>query len=296
MVMTINCAGCRKEIDQDRVIQRFLYQPNGQEYQLYHCSQCELDFWWPLEFYSKFYEEQLPEHEVNSMGYRPLSSPAKLFFELFPFKNGKLLDVGCGEGAFLEQAAKSGFDVWGIDLDAKGINAAKKVRGLPNVSESYLNKYAQKNNSSFNVVTFYEVLEHQVAPISFLENIKRCLKEGGYIAGSVPNRERILPGLHRASDLGDFPPAHFTRWSSSTLENFLKNQGFINVQIRSVGIDSVFDLVAWLRINILDHYNQVKPLKLLVSVMLLPFAMLMLPLFKKQSTQLYFQAQLNGGK
>lgn len=294
--MTINCAVCKKAIDKDLVLQRFLYQPNGQEYQLYHCPQCELDFWWPLEFYSKFYEEQLPEHEVLSMGYRPLSTPAKLFFELFSLRQGKLLDVGCGEGAFLEQAAKVGFDVWGIDLDVKGINAAKKVRGLTNVKVSYLNEYAQMNNSGFDVVTFFEVLEHQVDPRGFVNNIKQCLKPGGYIAGSVPNRERIFAGFRRASELGDFPPAHFTRWSGPTLKNFLKNQGFTNIQIKPVGLDNVFDLVGWLRINLLDHYNQVLPLKLLVSLMLLPFAMLTLPLFKKQGTQLYFQAQLNGGK
>jgi 2-polyprenyl-3-methyl-5-hydroxy-6-metoxy-1,4-benzoquinol methylase len=41
------------------------------------------------------------------------------------------------------------------------------------------------------VITFFEVLEHQDKPREFLEMVKGLLKEGGYIAGSVPNRERF---------------------------------------------------------------------------------------------------------
>jgi len=54
------------------------------------------------------------------------------------------------------------------------------------------------------------VLEHQDRPREFLEKVKELLKPGGWIAGSVPNRQ-----LFRFSNkplnyqMGNFPPHHF---------------------------------------------------------------------------------------
>jgi 2-polyprenyl-3-methyl-5-hydroxy-6-metoxy-1,4-benzoquinol methylase len=53
-------------------------------------------------------------------------------------------------------------------------------------------EYAKEKNLKFDVITFFEVLEHQDKPREFLEMVKGFLKGGGYIAGSVPNRDGMF--------------------------------------------------------------------------------------------------------
>ncbi len=69
-------------------------------------------------------------------------------------------------------------------------------------------------------------MPHQDKPITFLEAIKSMLKECGFIAGSVPNRESWIIKKHRKIDMvGDFPPHHFLRFSKTSLENLLSRVG-----------------------------------------------------------------------
>jgi hypothetical protein len=71
-------------------------------------------------------------------------------------------------------------------------------------------------------------LEHQAAPVEFLEKVKTCLKPRGAIALSVPNRARWLTG----PDVLDYPPNHFLRWNVAALKSFLSSQGFEILSMR----------------------------------------------------------------
>ena len=77
-------------------------------------------------------------------------------------------------------------------------------------------------------MTFFEVLEHQATPAAFLEAIRCCVRSRGYIALSVPNRERWLT----APDVLDYPPNHFLRWNVKALKRFLSAHGFEIVSLR----------------------------------------------------------------
>lgn len=96
------------------------------------------------------------------------------FLKRFPIKQGKLLDIGCGHGLFLERAKNVGFEVWGTDFDEKSIKCAKK-RGLENVynfsSEDFVN-FAKEKKLKFDVIVFNAVLEHLDRPKIFIDNIK----------------------------------------------------------------------------------------------------------------------------
>ena len=78
----------------------------------------------------------------------------------------------------------------------------------------------------FDVVTFFEVLEHLDEPLEFLRKVKTVLKPGGYIALSVPNRRRTLD-IH---GIEDNPPHHLTKWDMDSLTGFLESNGFETVK------------------------------------------------------------------
>ena len=150
-------------------------------------------------------------------------------------RGGELLDIGCGTGNFLTAARDVGYDVTGIELDRNAARFAKERVGLQRVFPLTVSEFAgQHADEKFDVVTFFEVLEHQAAPVEFLQRVSVVLKAKGTIALSVPNRERWMTG----PDVLDYPPNHFLRWNAAALKHFLSAQGFEVLSIREqpVGI------------------------------------------------------------
>lgn len=150
-------------------------------------------------------------------------------------RGGKLLDIGCGTGNFLAAARDAGYEVTGIELDRNAARFAKERLGLQRVFALTISEFvSQHTQEQFDVATFFEVLEHQAAPVEFLQKVRACVRPGGVIALSVPNRDRWLTG----PDVFDYPPNHFLRWNAAALKTFLNAQGFevLSVREQSAGI------------------------------------------------------------
>jgi len=156
-------------------------------------------------------------------------------------KKGVLLDIGCGDGVFLKEVQTLGFEVWGIDFDKKSVKVAKEKFKLKNVYPMSLEEFvefANKRGLKFDVITFFEVLEHQDNPVGFMNNVKNLLKPGGYIAGTVPNRDRPLVSLDRKYvNTADFPPHHFLYFNKSSLEFLFNMFNFKDIYFSPVKVD-----------------------------------------------------------
>ena len=194
---------------------------------LYGCAGCDLHFWHPAKMPDASWYEAMYQGRDNTA--MPLE-PGHLFFLADPRapKAGRLLDVGCGVGNFLAAARDAGFSVTGIEPNQNAVRFAKEHYSLRDVFAG-VPAELQKSNAleKFDTVTFFEVLEHQDNPQAFLDTAKSFLKADGFIALSVPNRNRWQIG----HDPLDYPPNHLTRWSPAALRNFLASNGFEVVSI-----------------------------------------------------------------
>lgn len=153
-------------------------------------------------------------------------------------KTQKLLDIGCGYGGFLLEAKKLGFEVYGVDFDSRR-TAAARAAGLGNVESCSIDAFCSANKAGgtkFDVITFFQFLEHVEAPGAFLEMVGGMLSPGGVLLLDVPNARRCLRG---ASGVVDEPPHHLTRWSSGGLAKFLRGGGFAEVTVK----DDVYPLL-----------------------------------------------------
>jgi SAM-dependent methyltransferase len=198
------------------------------KYKLFGCGACGLQFWEPREMPdARWYERMYGGRDEKVL---PLEPGHKYFLEdaLAP-RGGELLDIGCGTGNFLAAAREAGYSVTGIELDRNAARFAKERLGLQKLFTLTIAEFAEQHaEERFDVVTFFEVLEHQAAPVEFVQNVKACVRRGGVIALSVPNRDRWLTG----PDVLDYPPNHFLRWSAGALGKFLSAQGFEVLSIR----------------------------------------------------------------
>src|SRR5229473_5404158 len=197
-------------------------------YELFGCDACGLQFWEPREMPdARWYEQMYGGRDEKLL---PLEPGHKYFLAdpLAP-RGGELLDIGCGTGNFLAAARDRGYGVTGIELDRNAARFARERLGLQRVFPLTISEFAEQHaGEHFDVVTFFEVLEHQAAPVEFLQKVKVCVRPGGMIALSVPNRERWLTG----PDVLDYPPNHFSRWNAAALKKFLNTQGFDVLSIR----------------------------------------------------------------
>jgi SAM-dependent methyltransferase len=109
------------------------------------------------------------------------------------------------------------------------VRFARERYGLEDVHVMRPEEFCRANgNEKFDVVTFFEVLEHQQDPRGVLRAATACLKDDGFVALSVPNRNRWQKGTEPL----DYPPNHLTRWSPKALGNFLTRAGFEVVSMR----------------------------------------------------------------
>jgi SAM-dependent methyltransferase len=202
-------------------------------YSLFSCSQCGLQYWSPRVLpTAEWYELMYSGRDAKLL---PLE-PGHRYFLSDPEAphSGNLLDAGCGTGNFLAAVREAGFRVSGTELDRGAANFARQQLRLENIFPySIIDFAAQFPTAKFDVVTFFEVLEHQADPAAFLHSVVSCLRPGGCIALSVPNRDRWLTG----PDVYDYPPNHFLRWNEAALRNILPRFGFQIISVRQQPVD-----------------------------------------------------------
>ncbi len=127
----------------------------------------------------------------------------------------KLLDVGCGTGAVLEALARR-YDAHGIDSSPDAV-AFCRERGLANMKVGFLEDVAE--DGSFDILTFFDVVEHVADDAGLLRNAHRILKPGGHILITVP----AFPSLWSRHDE---VLHHQRRYTRGHLRSLVEGAGF----------------------------------------------------------------------
>lgn len=143
-------------------------------------------------------------------------------------RGGRMLDVGCSTGMFLEEVDKNSVYKWnlyGVDLNTKSISIAKKR--LDASFHLGLLKSAKFPSNYFDCITFFDVMEHDDHIIDTLKESFRILKKKGIIVIQSPNYRSIMALLSGAFWDWWCIPDHVIHFDPSTLSSILRNNGFI---------------------------------------------------------------------
>lgn len=213
------------------------------EWKIVQCRNCGLVYVNPQPdeiFLKTHYQSYLPESQNEIDNWQTMMSGVfskawDLILNSNGFKSpGRLLDVGCGHGFFLEQAKEKGWDAHGIDLSKNAVQYAIE-KGL-NVTQSTLfdKKYKDKE---FDIVTMFYVLEHVPDPIKYLHEINRILKPKGLVVLRVPHTTpiaKLLKGVNIPNKLYD-APSHLFDFCPLMIKKILQKTGFTNINTRIGG-------------------------------------------------------------
>jgi SAM-dependent methyltransferase len=174
------------------------------------------------EFYERFHQQRQKTGTVRAHG--------RLDFIRNEVGTGNdVLELGCRFGDVLAMVADRN-RCTGADIDRSALDACARKLGIPTVVAN-LNERLPFADTSFDVVILSEVLEHLPYPAITLSEIRRVLRPGGRVVGSVPNGAR-LPNKIRflLTDRVETDPTHLFHYSARTLGATLSSH-FINVRI-----------------------------------------------------------------
>ena len=126
-----------------------------------------------------------PLHDINPLRLNYIDKAVTL-------KGKTVLDVGCGGGILSESMAERGAKVTGIDLGEKALKVAQLHSLESGVTLDYqlisVEKLAEQQPASFDVVTCLEMLEHVPDPASVVAACAKLVKPGGKVFLSTINR------------------------------------------------------------------------------------------------------------
>lgn len=197
---TINCPLCNSEESKPklRAPDRFDLK-NGKTYQIVSCSNCSFVYLNPRpransisEFYtSEQYQPFLSTQSSMRLWDRIYKWTRALSVGLKRRKiekfrpKGAILDVGCGTGEFLKEMHQNGWQATGIEKDKRAAEFAQKSYGL-NVFTCGLEE-VNSLSKTFDVITFWHVLEHVYDPTASLQIARNMLTDEGLILLAAPN-------------------------------------------------------------------------------------------------------------
>ncbi|MBD3165168.1 methyltransferase domain-containing protein, partial [bacterium] len=99
-------------------------------------------------------------------------------------KGGRLLDLGCGNGAQTELFVDRFEQVVGVDVQSEPMAGSN----VPAQWVTAMGEALPFRDASFDAVISFEVLEHVVSPVRTMRELHRILKPGGTVLISVPNK------------------------------------------------------------------------------------------------------------
>lgn len=168
------------------------------------------------------YEDYLKERNLKKKNFR------RLIEDIKKFRKGKLLDVGCGTGEFLEVAKENRYDVKGVEISefAAGYCSGKHL--CVDIGDFG----GVKINEKFDVVTMFDFIEHSKDPFRDLRKVNEILNENGLlviITGNINSWFAKLMG-RKWNFLN--PEEHLYYFSEKTLSGMLNKAGFRVVKIK----------------------------------------------------------------
>lgn len=202
------------------------------------CRQCGLVYRNPrpsvAELTEGFAEDAAKAEEEEWLGERR-GRNFRRFLDEWAGPPGRLLDVGCGYGWFLEMAKAHGWEVVGVDRSPEAVRHARERLGVDaRCGELGAFRFP---DGAFGLVTLWNVLEFVPDPVGFLREIHRVLEPGGTLFIRTQNYffQRlafVLTGWLRRPDRPYRTFVfHLSSFSSVPLRLLLRRTGFVALRV-----------------------------------------------------------------
>jgi 2-polyprenyl-3-methyl-5-hydroxy-6-metoxy-1,4-benzoquinol methylase len=153
---------------------------------------------------------------------------------------GRLLDVGCAAGLFLDVARRRGWEVQGVEISEHAASVARERRGVDVIVGDV--KDVSLPEQGFDVVSMLDVLEHIIEPGTLLDRVRTLIRPGGALMLVLPNDRNLttmaaMAAYRMSFGAVSYPASrvhqiyHVTYFTPATITQLLEQHGFEVVDI-----------------------------------------------------------------
>jgi SAM-dependent methyltransferase len=173
-------------------------------------------------------------HLVRSI---TLRSKRKLVENMTTLKQGNLLDVGAGTGAFAAAMQKAGWNVKGLEPDAIARQNAKAHHRL---ELETLEALHQQPAAHYDAITMWHVLEHVHDLHQYINTFHRILKTTGTLIVAVPNYTSADAEMYKEDWAAYDVPRHLYHFSPHSIDILMEQHQMQVVAHKPMWFDSVY--------------------------------------------------------
>jgi 2-polyprenyl-3-methyl-5-hydroxy-6-metoxy-1,4-benzoquinol methylase len=149
---------------------------------------------------------------------------------------GRLLEVGCGSGRFLDRMRRAGWAVQGTDIDPVVAARIRRRYAIDiDVGELQSLRYAA---DSFDAVALSQVIEHVYDPRQVLAECRRVLRPGGRLVLATPNARSVAHRRYGRSWRGLEPPRHLHIFTAQALARCATDAGLRVQRLQTLSAES----------------------------------------------------------
>lgn len=213
------------------------------KYTAYECNDCSLVFLWPLptqrqldDFYAGqkvlsigLSDDNINEYIKNKQNFWTRYRTRLNLIQKYK-AGGSILDIGSAGGIFLDYMQHEGYEVEGIEPSDSGVASAKRI-GIPTIHGMFDKVKVKK--SKYDVVTWFDVIEHITNPQEQISKIHNLLKQDGILYITTPNVASLYSKLLRSRWPMYCPPEHLILYSAKSLSQLLEGKGFMIKKVRT---------------------------------------------------------------
>jgi 2-polyprenyl-3-methyl-5-hydroxy-6-metoxy-1,4-benzoquinol methylase len=152
-------------------------------------------------------------------------------------KQGKILDLGAGIGAFLNTMRGKGWETIGIEPDE---GARQQAAGLFNMHLNETGALYELPANSFDAITLWHVLEHVHQLHSYIEQLKKLLKPKGKLFIAVPNYESLDNSIYKLYWAAYDVPRHLYHFTPGAMNILMEKHRLRIIAEKPMWFDSFY--------------------------------------------------------
>jgi SAM-dependent methyltransferase len=197
------------------------------------CSECGLIYLNPRPVGGFEKVSQATVEGLTEKGYRESRAwyYRRILKELEPYRQtGRLLEVGCASGGFLNAAKEHGWEPVGVEI-AEELARVGRERGLDIRTCDICG--SELPDGLFDVAVLNMVIEHVPGPREVMKELSRVLHPGGAVWMHTPNYASTA--IKMARDGFNYPAAHLCCFTPKTLARLCTGSGFDIRYLRTTG-------------------------------------------------------------
>lgn len=189
-------------------------------------------------FAGEEYANYVEDKEVHQKNFRRHLQIVKRFSS----PGGKLLEIGCAYGHFLE-LAKDDWEVYGVDVSKEACGYAKRELSVPVFDGEFLDTAFPSNH--FDIVCLWDTIEHVPKPHLYFKEIERILKVGGCLCLTTGDIGSLIPRLRGEKWRLIHPPSHLFYFSQDTMSKLLSNYNLKVAHVQKAGFSRSLEEIAY---------------------------------------------------